>query len=334
MQTIKPSPFSWHHLCLVVCLVGCSPTASVPAAQPAAPSAPPPSLAAAAPPAAPKAEGSSQVAPLPQVADTGAGTCPKGFVRIAPGSFTMGSPEDEEGRGDHELRHEVTLTRAFCLMATEVTQGEWKALMGNNPSELSNCGANCPVERLSWYDAVEYANARSHRDGLLPCYSGTEFVGLTCAGYRLPTDAEWEYAARAGTKGPTYGDLDAIAWIGENAGTDSTPNTTHPVGQKLPNAWGLHDMFGNVCEWTNDWSGPLSGAMTDPTGAPSGLFRVVRGGGRYSYEEDARAAYRFALEPENRTGDNGVRLAARFSSVGLARPSGTRCGRAGPLSSH
>jgi formylglycine-generating enzyme required for sulfatase activity len=211
-----------------------------------------------------------------------------GFVRIEPGSFTMGSPGSEEGRDNDEAQHAVTLTRGFCLMATEVTQGQWRSVMGSNPSGFASCGASCPVEQVSWDDAVAYANRKSQAEGLQPCYEGSTFVGVGCTGYRLPTEAEWEYAARAGTTGARHGSLDAVAWHVGNSG-----GTTHPVGQKQANAWGLYDMLGNVWEWTSDWYGSYpGGAVTDPVGASTGSNRVLRGGSWYSHARLARAAYR------------------------------------------
>jgi formylglycine-generating enzyme required for sulfatase activity len=196
---------------------------------------------------------------------------------------------------NHEPEHSATITRAYCMKATEVTQGEWQAVMGSNPSEFKNCGANCPVEQVNWDDAVGYANALSRRAGLPECYAGSTFTGLTCTGYRLPTEAEWEYAARAGTTSGAYGiDLDSAAWYTGNAAVSyagaydcsdwfqkqfpSGTCGTHPVRQKHPNAWGLSDMLGNVGEWTGDWYGEYSGAVTDPTGPATGYARVVRGG--------------------------------------------------------
>jgi formylglycine-generating enzyme required for sulfatase activity len=197
----------------------------------------------------------------------------------------MGSPTGEEGREADENQHRVTITRAYCMKATEVTQGEWQAVMGSNPSAFKNCGANCPVEQVSWDDAVGYANALSRREGLPECYAGSTFTGLGCRGYRLPTEAEWEYAARAGTTGATYGKLNSVAWSYDNAG-----ETTHPVRQKQPNAWGLYDMLGNVWEWTGDWNDAYPATVTDPTGPATGSGRVFRGGSYNSYARNARVA--------------------------------------------
>ncbi|PJB46490.1 MAG: hypothetical protein CO108_05810, partial [Deltaproteobacteria bacterium CG_4_9_14_3_um_filter_63_12] len=173
---------------------------------------------------------------------------PKGYVRIEPGTFIMGSPSGEHGRWKDERQHEVTLTRGFFMKATEVTQGEYKALMGNNPSRFKSCGENCPVEQVNWREAVDYCQALSRSEGLEECYGdGRRLKSLDCAGYRLPTESEWEYAARAGTTGARYGDLSEIGWC--------NGSRTHAVGQKKANAWGLYDMIGNVDEWTGDWYG-------------------------------------------------------------------------------
>jgi formylglycine-generating enzyme required for sulfatase activity len=190
------------------------------------------------------------------------------------------------------------------MKATEVTQGEWQAVMGSNPSHFKNCGANCPVEQVSWDDAVGYANALSRREGLPECYAGSTFTGLTCTGYRLPTEAEWEYAARAGTTTATHADRGTVAWFSENSGSE-----THPVGQKQPNAWGLYDMLGNVWEWTSGWYDRYpSGPVADPTGTGAGLNRVYRGGSWRLNARYARAAYRDNDRPVNRSNALGFRL--------------------------
>ena len=232
---------------------------------------------------------------------------PAGFVRIEPGTFTMGSPTSEEGRDDtNETQHEVTITRAFWLQSTEVTQGQWRAVMGTSPSHFSSCGDDCPVERVSWEDAVAYVNALSASEGLDACYSGSTFAGLGCEGYRLPTESEWEYAARAGTTSARYGNLDEIAWLYENS--DGRP---HEVGTKRVNGWGLYDMLGNVSEWTGDWysSSYPSGSVRDPLGPDEGSRRVYRGGGWLNFARYVRAANRYGNGPAHRRHKLGFRPA-------------------------
>ncbi len=242
-------------------------------------------------------------------------TAPTGFVYIAPGTFTMGSPTSEEGRWNDESQHQVTLTRGFYLQAHEVTQGEWVEVMGENPSGFPDCGDRCPVERVSWEDAVLYANALSRSEGLSECYGSAGSVrdGGTvydCEGYRLPTEAEWEYAARAGTSGARYGALNSIAWHADNSG-----GSTHPVGShRSPNAWGLHDMLGNVYEWTHDVFESYGGRVTDPSGPSTDSFRVLRGGSwdtvAIEYPLDGvRAARRWRNNPAFRSNTVGFRLA-------------------------
>ena len=143
----------------------------------------------------------------------------------------------------------VRIIRGFWLGKYEVPQSQWQAVMGTNPSKFSGCGPDCPVVRVSWNDAQEFIGKLNARAG--------------AARYRLPTEAEWEYAARAGTSGDRYGNLDAIAWYALNSG-----RKTHPVGRKLANAWGLYDMLGNVWEWVDDHYGGYPGASTmDPSGS-------------------------------------------------------------------
>ena len=213
------------------------------------------------------------------------------FVRIPAGSFVMGSPEDEEGRRSDERQHEVRISQGFWMGKYEVTQEEWNAVMGANPSSFKGCGSRCPVETVSWNDIQEFIRR------LNELASGSGSV------YRLPTEAEWEYAARAGTTGPRYGELDEIAWHSGNSGR------MHPVGQKGANAWGLHDMLGNVWEWTADWSGEYpSGAVTDPQGPETGSIRVDRGGG---WVDDARYVRSASRGPSSAGGRNsfiGFRL--------------------------
>jgi formylglycine-generating enzyme required for sulfatase activity len=254
------------------------------------------------------------------------------FVPIKAGEFMMGSPVTEARRFANEVQHSVRLTRPFLMQKTPVTQQEWQELMGNNPSSFSRdtkAGGRAserPVERVSWFDAVAFANAKSRREGLTPCYDlsrctgtpGVDYAGpddITCDmsanGYRLPTEAEWEYAARAGTEGPTYADaaqgerLGDIAWTWENAN-----KTTHPVGQKAANAWGLHDMIGHVFEWNGDKFGELTDAqVNDPQGPNAGRLRVFRGGCWSSDTGSARAAYRYYDWPSGGCDGLGFRLA-------------------------
>ena len=213
------------------------------------------------------------------------------FAWIPAGRFEMGSPEGEEGRDANEVQHEVRISEGFWMGRYEVTQGEWEAVMGANPSEFKAC-ARCPVESVSWEDVQDFILE------LNDLQSGSGYV------YRLPTEAEWEYAARAGTTGARYGELDEIAWYRDNSG-----ETTHPVGEKRANAWGLHDMLGNVYEWTADWYGKYpSGMVTDPRGPSTGLGRVVRGGSWGSGARFVRSAYRDDISPGGRYGHVGFRL--------------------------
>ena len=279
------------------------------------------------------AQGDSPVPDVVAVVPDVPPPAPPGFVYIAPGTFMMGSPTDEEGRGSDETQHEATLTRGFFLQTTEVTQGEWRRVMGNNPSFHSSCGNLCPVERVSWWDAVTYANSRSRSEGLQECYSlglcsgvagsGTvtgdgapgygvgnymcnrlTFAGPTCSGYRLPTEAEWEYAARAGSAGSGYPEIEQFAWHADNSG-----GMPRFVGQLQANAWGLYDMMGNVWEWTHDWHGPYVRAATDFTGPSSGYHRTIRGGGWNQSNTSLRFAFRNYNTPGGRDSDVGFRLA-------------------------
>ncbi len=243
------------------------------------------------------------------VAAASAGMGPTGYVAIQPGRFIMGSPPSEEGRDGDETAHRARITRGFWLKETEVTQGEWAPVMGSNPSPHGACGsANCPVVHVSWLDAVTYCNRLSEREGLPQCYTisrtSATFAGLSCRGYRLPTEAEWEYAARAGTTGARYGPLDAIAWTASNSGP-----SLQPVGRKQPNAWGLYDMLGNVWEWTQDSYGKYERAAADPTGPK---LRVFRGGSWNARPSHVRAAIRSGDLPHLRYGHLGFRPARSF----------------------
>ncbi len=219
------------------------------------------------------------------------------FVLVEPGTFEMGSPADEPGRSaDEGPVHAVTLSQPFYLGKYEVTQEQWQAVMGRNPSGFSNCGRTCPVEQVSWNAVEGFIEELNRREGVEV--------------YRLPTEAEWEYAARGGTQtayhfGNAANRLGQYGWYADNSGGRS-----HPVGQKRPNTFGLYDMHGNVWEWVADWSGAYPrGAVTDPRGPSSGAARVIRGGSWYSYARLCRAANRNWNAPGSRHGSLGFRLA-------------------------
>ncbi len=231
------------------------------------------------------------------------------LVGIPAGTFTMGSPSGESGRDGDEKQHRVTLTRGFLMSATEVTQAQYEAVMGSNPSEFK--GASRPVEMVSWYDAVRFCNALSEREGLTAAYriSGENVTwNLDADGYRLPTEAEWEYACRAGTttrfhSGNSDSDLELVGWYSGNSGEQ-----THDVGTKQPNAWGLYDMHGNVWEWCWDWYGDYGGSVTDPAGPRSGSRRVLRGGSWYFLAQHCRSANRYRFNPDGRDSSFGFRV--------------------------
>ncbi|MDP6803698.1 MAG: SUMF1/EgtB/PvdO family nonheme iron enzyme, partial [Gemmatimonadota bacterium] len=231
------------------------------------------------------------------------------FVEIPAGSFTMGSASGESGRGGDEKQHRVTLTRGFSMSATEVTQAQWKSVMGSNPSHFK--GGALPVEKVSWFDAVKFCNALSERAGLRAAYQiHGESVkwDRDANGYRLPTEAEWEYACRAGTEtrfssGNGDSDLERVGWYYGNSREKS-----HEVAAKPPNAWGLYDMHGNVWEWCWDWYGGYPGSVTDPAGPDSGSYRVDRGGGWFNNAWYCRSANRGWIDPGYRDRYLGFRL--------------------------
>ena len=230
--------------------------------------------------------------PLREVGESWTNSLGMDFVWIPAGSFLMGSPSDEEGRHSNERPHEVRISEGFWTKTCTVTQGEWEAVLGENPSRFQERGPRCPVEKVSWDDAQEYIRRLNRRE------SGSGNL------YRLPTEAEWEYAARAGTAGSRHGELSEVAWYWENSDRRS-----HRVGRKRANGWGLHDMLGNVWEWTADWYGWYpEGPVTDPRGPATGASRVTRGGSWYIDAQNVRFAFRYNLSPGTRRSTLGFRL--------------------------
>ncbi|MCD6404609.1 MAG: formylglycine-generating enzyme family protein [Planctomycetes bacterium] len=205
------------------------------------------------------------------------------MVFIPAGEFMMGSPSNESGRGSDEgPQHRVRLTKPFYLGKYEVTQREWRKVMGSNPSGFK--GDRNPVEQVSWNDCREFVDK---------------------AGLRLPTEAEWEYACRAGSSTRFSFDDNSYAWYDGNS-----EDKTHPVGQKKPNAWGLFDMHGNVWEWCADWYGNYSsGRVTDSQGPSSGSSRVLRGGSWYDFSQICRSANRSYGSPDGTNHCLGFRVA-------------------------
>lgn len=280
------------------------------------------------------------------------------LVLIPKGTFQMGSPIEEdgadndeeqlvspiedEGADNDEEQHQVTISKDYYLGVTEVTQGQYEKVMGTNPSYFQkrvirkSDSSMYPVEQVSWEDAVEF------------CKRLSDFPEEKKAGrvYRLPTEAEWEYACRAGSKtaygfGASSKSLGNYAWFENNSGIKELDSdallakmknntgeysdtllsagcATHPVGEKKPNAWGLYDMHGNVWEWCSDWYGDYpKSAVNDPTGAKEGSNRVRRGGSWYSEAAYCRSALRYRFYPSSRINDIGFRVA--LSSPGIPK---------------
>ena len=254
----------------------------------------------------------------------------KEMVQVSAGDFMMGALEDDnQAHGTEYPRHRVTLTRDFLIGKYAVTQALWESVMWSNPSTFT--GANRPVECVSWFDVVDFCNKLSELEGLEPAYT-INGRDVTCnwsaKGYRLPTEAEWEYSARGGQYHKYAGsdNVDEVAWYDDNSRSE-----THPVGQKKPNGFGLYDMSGNVLEWVWDWYGAYStetstsvsvdflkstennlDSVENPTGNPTGSYRVVRGGGWIYYPSYARSSYRETFGPPGQLNNLGFRI-CRFT---------------------
>ena len=216
------------------------------------------------------------------------------MVYVEGGTFTMGATSEQgsEAESDEKPAHQVTLS-SFSIGKYEVTQEEWEAVMGSNPSSFK--GMKLPVEQVSWNDCQDFIRKLNQ---------------LTGKHFRLPTEAEWEYAARGGSKSRGYkyaggNDIGSVAWYYGYSGSK-----THEVGQKQPNELGLYDMSGNVHEWCQDWYGSYSGtSQTNPTGSSSGSIRVIRGGSWFFNARNCRVSNRNDYSPDSRDGNLGLRLA-------------------------
>ena len=224
------------------------------------------------------------------------------MIHVPPRTFLMGSPSTEKGRYDDEEQHPVTLTNGFYIGVTEVTQGQWKKIMGNNPSHFKECGDNCPVEQVTWIMCQEFIMTLNRKE--------------KTRRYRLPTEAEWEYACRAGSSlAFANGDiteikcghdpnLDKIGWSCGNTG-----GKTQEVAKKIPNPWGLYDMHGNAWEWCQDRYGRYRpGHTVDPEGPDSGASRIFRGGGWGLSSRTCRSAFRDKYNPTLKCRFLGFRL--------------------------
>ena len=277
----------------------------------------------------------------------------KNFVLIEGGTFQMGSPETEAWRSQDEMQHSVTVSD-FYMSRYELTQAEYEAVMGENPSSFS--GGDLPVENVTWLEAVAYCNARSEQEGLTPAYEVADKSvswNRSADGYRLPTEAEWEYACRAGTETPFYMENSPSAeeanyyghypyMIEENYFSQGNltvqpgeyRQTTVPVGSFGANPFGLYDMHGNVGEWTWDIYGEYPAeSQTDPTGAQSGTRRVYRGGGWNDFAKNMRCAYRAMMDQDKGSFNVGIRLvrnaaAGNGNVEGAVLKGGTNTGNA------
>lgn len=211
------------------------------------------------------------------------------FVLIPGGTSMMGDI----------VLHEVVISKAYYMQMTEVTQGQWKKVMGNNPSIFKTCGDDCPVENISWVDAQEFIRRLNQKEGANK--------------YRLPTEAEWEFACRAGSAGKDISSVKADE-LGDYAWYDANSDRkTHPVARKKPNAWGLYDIHGNILEWCQDWYDDYQkGKVIDPKGASSGQHKVLRGGAWLGSPTTLQCTFRSQDYPVVRSNDIGFRLVRDF----------------------
>ena len=234
------------------------------------------------------------------------------LIEIPAGKFTMGSPAGEKGHQPDEEQVAVTLTKPFWLGKTEVTQGQWQAVMGTEPwkgQPLVQADKDCPASYVSWNDATDFCQRLTdtdHKNGKLPAGES----------YRLPTEAEWEYACRARTQtawsfGNDESQLGEYAWF---QGNKKNEQYAHKVGMKKPNPWGLYDMHGNVLEWCSDWCGEKLSGGTDPVGPEGGYLRVYRGGNCWSLPGICRSADRSGKVPSIRGPNLGFRVARSQSA--------------------
>ena len=233
------------------------------------------------------------------------------MVLIPGGTFLMGSPAGEQGRSANEGPQHTVTVNSFFMGKYPVTQEDYEDIMGKNPSSFK--GSNHPVEQVTWFDAVEYCNKRSVRENLTPAYTinGNNVVwNAEANGYRLPTEAEWEYACRAGTQTPYFcgTSISDAGWYAGNSG-----GKTHPVGEKQSNSFGLYDMHGNVLEWCWDLMGKYTAeTQNNPRGASSGSERVYRGGSWRFEAHQIRSAFRFGNNPYLKTFFLGFRVARNY----------------------
>jgi formylglycine-generating enzyme required for sulfatase activity len=266
---------------------------------------PPPAASPQSPPQSPPPQQPPPQSPPPPSPQP---PVPAGFVLIPGGSFMMGSPENEPERDDDETRHQVMLS-PFYIGKYEVTQKEFWEVLRINPSNLR--GDNLPVENVNWYRAVEYCNRRSEREGLTPAYTinGTDVRwNRNANGYRLPTEAEWECACRAGTTTP-FNTGNNITTARANYKRVNKLAKMVNVGSFASNSWGLYDMHGNVWEWCWDWYGKYPSGAANPAGPAAGASRVIRGGSWDGRVRELRSAYRADHVPSGRSADVGFRLA-------------------------